>query len=79
MTGESQARTDDIRWRAAERVMRKSLAAVQRYAEQAQAVRSYREGLLEEDPGADPDAALVAETERALEQARAALEELGEK
>ena len=78
MTGESQARTDDYRWRAAELVMRKSLRAAQRYAEQTQAVRSYREGLLDEDPGVGPDAAIIAETERALEQARAALEELGE-
>jgi len=78
VTGESQARTDDFRWRAADLVVRKSRAAAERYAAQAQARQRYMSGLLEEDPGAEPDAAIVAETERALAQASAALDELGE-
>ena len=78
MTGESQARTDDFRWRAADLVARKARAAAERYAEQAKARQLYMSGLLEVDPGAEPDAAIVAETERALEQATAALDELGE-
>jgi len=66
----------DFRWQAADVVMKKSIAALQVLRNQ-QSVAELR-AAAQAEPGADDPArsALIDETERAIDQARAALNDL---
>lgn len=67
--------TKDFRWAAADCVMRKSMSALQKLQNQQQLVQTRAGGGAEPGGNGASDEALLLETQRAMEQACAALSE----
>jgi hypothetical protein len=76
-TGSEMNTVRDHRWDAADMVLRKSLAALERLRN-AQALARLHERELADGETATWDDALILETERALDMARAALNDFAE-
>ena len=65
--------TKDFRWAAADCVMRKSMAALEKLQSQQNLVQTGTVGVAEQSAARPLDDALLLETQRAMEMAREAL------